>query len=67
MLTNPEELKSVSVALEDGALDVCMRISCGFPLKLNLKLPEGSKELVSIDLSHVLTYYAVPTNIVNSY
>lgn len=47
MLKNPEELKRVSVKEEEKTLNVgFLAVHCGFPLKLQLKLTEGSKELV---------------------
>lgn len=47
MLTKPEELKTVTILKENKTLIVMLfTIHCGLPLKLILKLTEGSKELV---------------------
>lgn len=47
MLTKPEELKSVSIEEEERTLHIrLLTVHCGLPLKLILKLIEGSKELV---------------------
>lgn len=47
MLTKPEELRRVTITEEDKTLNVALLAGhCGFPLKLELKLTEGSKELV---------------------
>ncbi|XP_026322195.1 uncharacterized protein LOC113231872 [Hyposmocoma kahamanoa] len=55
ILTNPGELKRVSIEEEEKSLCVKLLTDyCGIPLKLNLKLTEGSKELYFQKVTRVL-------------
>ncbi|KAI5646534.1 hypothetical protein NE865_01467 [Phthorimaea operculella] len=45
MLSNPEGLKSVRLQVDGSSLNVTLAMSFGFPVRLEMKLTEGSKEL----------------------